>query len=224
LDNEQAAVASTMVGVVIRRGLPERAAVLSIAASLQETKLRNLDAGSGDRDSVGVLQQRPSQGWGTASQLADIHYATGKFLDAVIKVPNWEMDSVATVVQKVQISADGAEYAKHERQSQTITDALIGATPAGVSCSFSKPKKVFGVATIAARLQSDLPVAKPVVSENSIQVPLASWATAAWFVAHASTFGINEVSYSGKSWTRAHGWRSDQDARADFVRASLTKI
>src|SRR5882672_3747646 len=71
---DQASVASTMVGVVIKRDLPERAAVLALAAALQESKLTNLEAG--DRDSVGVLQQRPSQGWGSAAQLQDIHYAT----------------------------------------------------------------------------------------------------------------------------------------------------
>src|SRR5436309_1098828 len=78
---DQAAVASTMVGVVLQRRLPERAAVLALAAGLQESKLNNLPAGSGDRDSVGVLQQRPSQGWGTEDQLNDVHYATGAFLD-----------------------------------------------------------------------------------------------------------------------------------------------
>jgi len=62
LDLDQSQVASTMVSVVIRRGLPERAAVLIIGAGLQESKLRNIPAGQGDRDSVGVLQQRPSQG------------------------------------------------------------------------------------------------------------------------------------------------------------------
>src|SRR5581483_1512805 len=68
IDPGQAAVASTMVGVVTRRGLPERAAVLALAAGLQESKLTNLPPNAGDRDSVGVLQQRPSQGWGTPAQ------------------------------------------------------------------------------------------------------------------------------------------------------------
>ena len=85
LDLDQAQVASTVVGVVLHRKLPERAAVLTLAAALQESKLRNLGPGEGDRDSVGILQQRPSQGWGTAAQIADVHYATGKFLDAVVQ-------------------------------------------------------------------------------------------------------------------------------------------
>ena len=68
-DNAQASIAATMVGVVSTRGLPERAAVLVLAAGLQESKLRNIPAGQGDRDSIGVLQQRPSQGWGTPAEL-----------------------------------------------------------------------------------------------------------------------------------------------------------
>ncbi|MDQ1735047.1 MAG: hypothetical protein QOH56_1298, partial [Pseudonocardiales bacterium] len=73
--------ASTMVAVVIKRNLPERAAVLVLGAAMQESKLDNIPDGAGDRDSVGILQQRPSQGWGSAEQLANVAYATGKFLD-----------------------------------------------------------------------------------------------------------------------------------------------
>src|SRR5690242_11481897 len=76
IDPDQASVAATMVGAVrrFRPPLPERAAVLVLAAGLQESKLRNLPPGAGDRDSVGVLQQRPSQGWGNgrASTLTDV--------------------------------------------------------------------------------------------------------------------------------------------------------
>ena len=131
-----------MVGVVLRRKLPERAAVLTLAAALQESKLRNIPSGQGDRDSVGILQQRPSQGWGTAAQISDVHYATGKFLDAVVKLPNWQSDSLATVMQSVQFSADGTAYAQHEQEAQQIADVLTGTNPAGVSCSFGKPSQV----------------------------------------------------------------------------------
>src|SRR5437868_4910617 len=64
LDTSQASVAASMVAAVSSYSphLPDRAAVLALAAGLQESKLRNLSAGAGDRDSVGVLQQRPSQG------------------------------------------------------------------------------------------------------------------------------------------------------------------
>ena len=122
-DTDQASTAATMVGVVTTRGLPERAAVLVLAAGLQESKLRNIPAGQGDRDSIGVLQQRPSQGWGKPAQLADVRYATGAFLDKLVKVRSWQTRPLATVVQAVQISADGSAYAPHEPEATAIADA-----------------------------------------------------------------------------------------------------
>jgi hypothetical protein len=221
LDLGQAQVASTMVSVVIKRGLPERAAVLSIGAALQESKLRNIPDGQGDRDSVGVLQQRPSQGWGTAAQLANVQYATGKFLDALVKLPNWQTDSMAVAIQDVQISADGQAYAKHEAQATSISDALLGRAEAGVSCSFDKPSVVASPSAVATGLTKDLPVNAPTVAGNAVQVKGASWATAAWFVTHAEQYGIDTVRYNGKEWTRAKGWHGKADAGADQVEARL---
>lgn len=221
LDLDQAQVASTVVGVVLRRKLPERAAVLTLAAALQESKLRNLALGEGDRDSVGILQQRPSQGWGTAAQISDVHYATGKFLDAVVKVPSWQDDSLATVVQSVQFSADGTAYAKHEQQAQQIADALVGHNPAGVSCSFGKPTAVASGSVVASALTTDLPVAKPSTSGRTVTVPGAGWATGAWLVCNANRLGIDSVAYSGKRWTRAHGWAAYTAAGAGGVTAVL---
>jgi hypothetical protein len=221
LDLDQAQVASTVVGVVLRRRLPERAAVLTLAAALQESKLRNIPAGEGDRDSVGILQQRPSQGWGTAAQIADVHYATGKFLDAVVKVPNWQADSLATVVQSVQFSADGTAYTKHEQQAQQIADALVGANPAGVNCTFGKPSKVATGAVVAAALTTDLPVSTPSATGRTISVPGAGWATSAWLVCNANRLGIDSVAYSGKRWTPAHGWTTYSAAGTDSVTAVL---
>jgi hypothetical protein len=221
LDLDQAQVASTVVGVVLRRKLPERAAVLTLAAALQESKLRNLPAGQGDRDSVGILQQRPSQGWGTATQIADVRYATGKFLDAVVKVPNWEDDSLATVIQSVQFSADGTAYSKHEQQAQQIADALVGTNPAGVNCTFGKPSRVATGVAVAAALTADLPVSTPSATGKTISVPGAGWATSAWLVCNANRLGINSVAYSGQRWTPAHGWTSYSAAGTDRVTAVL---
>jgi len=215
LQTDQAQVASVILGVVLKRDLPERAAVLTIGAALQESKLRNLAAGQGDRDSVGVLQQRPSQGWGSAEDLADVQYATGKFLDAVVKVPNWENDSLATVVQTVQFSADGSAYARHEDEAQAISDALFGNIAAGVSCRISKPSRSATPATVLAALTTDLPVAKPTVSARTITVTGAGWATTAWLVCNADRLGIESVRYAGKRWKYSGGWKDDkQDASA----------
>jgi hypothetical protein len=223
VDTDQAAVASTMVGVVIGRGLPERAAVLVLAAGLQESKLRNLASGDGDRDSVGVLQQRPSQGWGTIAQLSDVRYATGKFLDALVKLPNWQTDQLAVAVQAVQISADGSAYAGHEGQAQALADALTGAHPAGMSCSFAAPSLVATTAQVATAVSTDLPVNPPTTSGLTVSVPGASWATAAWFIANADRLGIDSVAYSQRAWSRTKGWRTDDDAGATDVVATMHK-
>ena len=221
LELDQAQVASVIVGVVLKRELPERAAVLTIGAALQESKLRNLPAGQGDRDSVGILQQRPSQGWGTASQIADVHYATGKFLDAVVRVPNWQEDSLATVVQTVQFSADGSAYARHEAQAQAIADALYGGTPAAVTCRFDKPDRSATPAAVTAALARDLPVAKPAVATRTVTVPEAGWATAAWLVCNADRLGIESVRHDGKRWSYSGGWKDDDTASNSAVVGTL---
>ncbi len=221
VEPDQASVASTMVGVVITRDLPERAAVLVLAAGLQESKLTNLAPGDGDLDSVGVLQQRPSQGWGSDAQLQDIHYATGKFLDALVKVNGWQAMPLADAIQKVQISIDGSYYARHEDEAQALSDALTGKAPAGITCSFAKPTEVTSAAAVAAAVVQDLPVSRPTAVAPKVTVPGASWATAAWFVANAYRFGIDSVDFSGREWTRAHGWRTAQAASTTAVVATL---
>jgi len=221
LGTEQTAVASTMVGVVLRRDLPERAAVLVLAAGLQESHLRNLASGEGDRDSVGVLQQRPSQGWGTVAQLGDVQYATGKFLDALVKINGWQIGDLADTIQAIQISADGRLYAVHEPEAQALADALTGATPAGVSCAFPAPTTVASPQAAAAAVAKDLPVRPPTVTGQTVAVPGAAWATAAWFVSNGDRLGIERVSYSGKTWARGKGWSDDQQASATEVVATL---
>jgi hypothetical protein len=237
LDPGQAAVASTMVGAVTSYtpALPERAAVLVLAAGLQESKLRNLAPGEGDRDSVGVLQQRPSQDWGKVdgqpdsisdrtARLSDVGFATTTFLDHLIQVPNWQTIPLADAVQAVQISADGSAYAQHEPEAQALADALQGHVPAGISCSFAKPTKVASTAKVAQQLRGDLPVNPPIATVKTVSVPGATWQTAAWFVANADRLGIDAVSYLGKTWTRAHGWKSDKAAVASAVIATMYQL
>jgi hypothetical protein len=221
LELDQAQVASVIVGVVLKRDLPERAAVLTIGAALQESKLRNIPPGQGDRDSVGILQQRPSQGWGTAEEISDVRYATGKFLDAVVRVPNWQDDSLATVVQTVQFSADGSAYARHEDQAQAISDALFGDVAAGVSCRLDKPDRSAKPTAVAAALTRDLPVSSPAAAGRTVTVTGAGWASAAWFVCNADRLGIASVRHAGKRWSYSGGWKDDPNATSSAVVATL---
>jgi hypothetical protein len=227
LDPDQAVVAAAMVGAVTqyRVDLPERASVLVLAAGLQESKLRNLAPGEGDRDSVGVLQQRPSQGWGggDAAKLNDVGEATKEFLDALVKLNDWQSLSLADAVQAVQISADGGAYAQHEIEAKTLADALSGRTPAAISCTFDKPTKVASATAVAAQAKDELGVRTPSVTGRTVRVPGARWQTVAWFVANADRLGIEEVRYSGKVWSRTGGWKSSSDSAA-AVTATLFEL
>jgi hypothetical protein len=228
LDTDQASVAATMVGAVTRHEppVPERAALLVLAAGLQESKLRNLAPGQGDRDSVGVLQQRPSQGWGggDAVRLNDVSEATEEFLDALTKIKNWQTLPAAEAIQKVQISADGSAYAKHEAEAQALADALLGTRVAAISCSFDKPTLVAPTATAVSQLRRQLAVNRPSVSGRTITVPGAGWQTAAWFVANADRLGVDSVAHAGKHWSRADGWQDDDGAGSHAVVATMATV
>lgn len=81
---DQASNAAAITAIAIKRDLPPRAATIAIATAMQESKVRNITYG--DRDSLGLFQQRPSQGWGTPEQILNPEYSTNKFYDALVKV------------------------------------------------------------------------------------------------------------------------------------------
>ncbi|MEU6643101.1 C40 family peptidase [Saccharomonospora sp. NPDC046836] len=118
LDADQMDIARTIVDVVHQRGLPRRAAVLAVSAGMVESALRNLNYG--DRDSLGVFQQRPSQGWGTPTQILNPVYATHTFLDALIALPGWDTMPPGVAAQAVQRSAYPDRYAPREDAAAAI--------------------------------------------------------------------------------------------------------
>ncbi|MFY9916483.1 MAG: hypothetical protein WAK18_17555 [Nocardioidaceae bacterium] len=133
MSTEQAENASIISAVAERRGLPARAISIAIATAYQESKLRNLD--SGDRDSVGLFQQRPSQGWGTVKQIKDPYYAANAFYDALVKIDGYQYMEITKAAQEVQRSAFPNAYADHERDGRAIASAMAGYSPAAFSCS-----------------------------------------------------------------------------------------
>src|SRR6266508_592458 len=112
--------------VAIARGLPGRATLVALMTALQESQLQNL--GYGDRDSLGLFQQRPSAGWGTADQILDARYATEAFFggDAppsppgLVDINGWMSMSYTEAAQAVQHSAFPDAYAKHEQTARDI--------------------------------------------------------------------------------------------------------
>src|SRR5262249_27268804 len=113
--------------------------VIAYATALQESHLRNLE--SGDRDSVGLFQQRPSQGWGTAEQLQDPVYATSRFFGALIKVRDYTGIPVHVAAQRVQHSADGSAYPQHETAARTRAVAFTGRAAGAVRCWYPPNKR-----------------------------------------------------------------------------------
>ena len=137
LDQAQTDNAATIVDVARRRGLPRRAMVVALATAMQESNLRNAASSAVpdslgyqhqgvevDHDSVGLFQQRPSQGWGTVAQLMDPVYAAGVFLDRLVQVPGWESMSVTAAAQAVQRSAFPGAYQKHQPLAEHVVAAL----------------------------------------------------------------------------------------------------
>ena len=226
LDVDQAGIAATIAGVAARRKMPRQAVTIAYAAALQESQLQNLDYG--DRDSVGVFQQRPSQGWGTTSEIENPVYATTRFFAALVKVHDYTRMPVANAAQAVQHSADGAAYGQWAIVAAQLAGYFTGSSPHGVSCWYQPPPKAnqagvvrgltqtFGPSGrrgVVARITTDR---SDSVKEGSVAVVPgergSAWTVADWLVANAQAYGIREVRYAGYVWKAADGsmgWQRD---------------
>ncbi|MEU3706948.1 C40 family peptidase [Streptomyces anulatus] len=132
---EQIPNARTIVATGITMGIPARGQIVALATALQESTLRNID--HGDRDSIGLFQQRPSQGWGTRDQILDPVYASTKFYNALKSLKDWESMPVTIAAQKVQKSAFPDAYARHEPLATTLQQAIAPALGGGLPAAAS---------------------------------------------------------------------------------------
>ncbi len=128
LTTDQVRNAAIIINIGIELHVPPRGWVVGVATALQESRLTNLPnlGGRNDHDSIGLFQQRPSQGWGTPAQLADPAYQSRKFFQKLLTVPNWQSLPLTTAAQRVQVSAYPDAYAKHEQMASEIVDTLTG--------------------------------------------------------------------------------------------------
>jgi hypothetical protein len=240
LDFGQAADAATVAGVAVREHLPSRALTIAYATAYQEDKLENPDYG--DLDSVGIFQQRPSEGWGTATQLEDPAYAAQAFFGALVKVPDYQTIPVYKAAQAVQKSADGSAYQQWAQQGEQLA-AGYTSTPHAVTCWYSpdaqaaaqnvSPKlnlhgaaeeldHVFGTPTQGGAL-TEVTRIRSGSADLVTPAPGAGWAVASWLVANASSYGITHVSYAGYQWTARlseTSWQADASATASGIVAS----
>jgi murein DD-endopeptidase MepM/ murein hydrolase activator NlpD len=118
--------------IIVRAGqdmqVPPRGWVIAVATAMQESSLVNHGhlGSRNDHDSLGLFQQRPSQGWGTAAQIMDPVYASKKFYSKLLLVPNWQTLPLTIAAQRVQVSAYPNAYAKHESIASQIVSQLTG--------------------------------------------------------------------------------------------------
>lgn len=221
LDYDQMANAATIAAIGIRRDVPERGVVVALATALQESKLENL--AGGDRDSVGLFQQRPSQGWGTAEKIRDPRYAARKFYDGLKKVRGWEDMRVTDAAQRVQRSAFPEAYEKWADEAAVLAAALVGRSSGAVACTIQGEPSITGAAAAVAltenllgdwgKLETRPAGALPglAVTAGDAQV---GWRYAHWLVAHATGHGVKRVSYGGLQWSAEDGEWSRIDGGA----------
>ncbi len=128
-DPEQTGNAALIAALSLKRDMPPRAATIALTTAIQESKIRNLRYG--DRDSLGLFQQRPSQGWGTEEEILDPVYSTNTFFDALVKYKGYESADITTIAQKVQKSGFPEAYRDHEGEGRVLASTLTGHSPAG---------------------------------------------------------------------------------------------
>ena len=220
LDTGQAGIAATIAGVAAHRSMPVRAVSIAYATALQESKLQDLRYG--DRDSVGVFQQRPSEGWGPRRKLLDPVYASTRFFAALAAVPHYQHLHIYQAAQAVQRSADGSAYDQYAPQGTAMAGGFSGHLPHDVWCWYPggirKHTELSAAGTQLRRTFGRLSIshAGDPVAQVRVGGPDVGWAVAAWLVSHAGSFGIRQVSYQGYQWTAAHGrkgWTSQPKGR-----------
>jgi len=149
-DSTQVGNAATIIAVGAQRRVPARGWVIAVATAMQESSLRNLPGG--DRDSVGLFQQRPSQGWGTPAQLLDPVYAASRFYATLLTVPGWQAMPLTEAAQAVQNSGTPDAYAQWEDDARTVVETLTGVS-ASPGCDVAVGPQGW-VAPVSARVTS----------------------------------------------------------------------
>lgn len=226
---DQMANAATIAAVGVRRGLPVRAVQVALATAMQESKLTNLPGG--DRDSIGLFQQRPSQGWGTEQQLADPRFAAGAFYTALLKVRGWQTMDLSAAAQAVQHSALPEAYVQWSDQADILAHALTDAVGAPVTCRYIKDSEPSGPAALdalAVEFGADWGSTGAVKSTDGTGItvpatdPHAAWRYGSWLVAHAERCGIERVQVGGSTWTAGSGrWTTANGATGQTVVAKV---
>jgi hypothetical protein len=229
LDPDQAENASLIAAIAVQRGLPARAVSIALATAYQESKIRNLT--HGDRDSIGIFQQRPSQGWGTVAQISNEYYAVNAFYDALVKIDGYQTMRITEAAQKVQRSGFPEAYEAHAPDARALASALTGYSPDGAfTCVVDEPSGHSTASKVSAALTTaygDLDIDRT-GSRQDFTVTVSAgtdgnrkgWSLAEYLLAHADSLKIRKVSFDGFTWQT--GRASEDGWVASF--ASATKV
>lgn len=222
IDLEQAGNVAIISAAAIGEGLPARATTLGIVTAWQESSLRNLDYG--DRDSLGLFQQRPSQGWGTVEQIMDPWYSSRKFYSELVRlVPGWETGDINDVAQAVQRSGFPEAYRKHEHNGRVWASALNGYSPHSVTCVV-RDGSTMNSEPILYLLQQAYRDALSIRQEENVLVIEHSSAEVRWSVAQLAMLvpetGLQSVRVDDWAWSVNGEWTqvapSDNVVRLEF--------
>ncbi|MDR1790054.1 MAG: hypothetical protein LBR20_00020 [Propionibacteriaceae bacterium] len=206
ITTEQAYNAGIIAGVSVKRGLIPRAASIALATAYQESKILNLDYGHAD--SLGLFQQRTSQGWGTEEEIMDPWYSSARFYKELVKFKGWETGDINDYAQKVQRSGYPEAYRQHESNARTLASALTGETPAAFTCILPAAeandiagmtdylKKTFGK-KITLEQTDDLTLT--ITTDDQAK----AWSAAAVAISAADTYGLATAAVGTHTWTRA---------------------
>ncbi len=208
LSGEQADNAATIAAIGIQLGMPDHAVTIALATALQESGLHNLPVG--DRDSVGLFQQRPSQGWGTRAQVLDPVYASTSFYQRLRALPGWSELSVTEAAQLVQRSAAPGAYAQWEPRARAAAAALTGEAPGALTC------RDLTISPSSANLVATAVTELGYATLSGAHAVARGWSISSWLVAHAARLGVDRVTFDGRTWTMDSGSWS-QTGPADGV-------
>ena len=223
LTSEQAMNASIIAAESYNRDLPEQAAVIALATAWQESGLRNL--GYGDRDSLGLFQQRPSYDWGTKEQIMDPWYSSGRFYEELVKFDNWESIDVNDIAQKVQRSGHPEAYRKHETNARALAGAFRGSKEGVLACLNRE-----GTGTDQSGLDKVVATVPGVEIQGSgsettltASSPSAAWSVAQLAIANSADAGLTKVAVGDNQWSQdVRAWKNLQPISGEATKVTLS--
>ncbi len=239
LTPEQARNATIITGVAAKLGLAPRAVSIALTTAFQESGLINVDYG--DRDSLGLFQQRPSMGWGSEAEVMDPFYSSAKFYEVLVTVDEWDTSDIGDVAQAVQRSGFPDAYDKHIDRARLLASALSGQTPAAWSCLVPEPTTptpdhltgqlatAYGEAVATSLTPAGATedgATRPATLTIEAATPEIAWSAAAFAVAWATHTGVSQVAIGPQTWQASPdapaAWTTDVTSQLSTTTVQVT--